>query len=76
MEWCVLNKSSAVQLDAAFFICIDVTVMTTVETSAMSVGVFVLLESSSALVISVYLQKECVMAVRTVHLELMKLSVL
>lgn len=72
----MLKRSSVVQLDAAFSICIVVMVMTTVETLAMSVGVFVLRESSSALVISVYLHRKCVMAIRTVHLGLMKLFVL
>lgn len=72
----MLNRSSAVQPDAVFSICIVVMVMMTVETLAMSVGVFVLRESSSALVISACLQREYVMAVRTVHLGLMKLSVL
>lgn len=72
----MLNMSSVVQPDAAFSICIAVMVMMTVETLAMSVGVPVLRESSSALVISVSLQRECVMAIKTVHLGLMKLSVL
>lgn len=76
MEWCALSRSSAVQPDAAFSICIAVMATMTVETLAMSVGVFVLRESSSARVISVCLQTECVMGVRIVHLGLMKSSVL
>lgn len=70
----MLNRSSTVQPDAAFFICIVVMVTTIVEILAMSMGVFVPLESSSALVISVYLQQQCAMAVGTAHLGLMKLS--
>lgn len=72
----MLSRSSAVLPDAASSTCIDVMVMMTVETLAMSAGVFVLRQSSSALVISVSLQIECVMVIRTVYLELMKLSVL
>lgn len=72
----MLSRSSAVQPDAAFSTCIGVMVMMTVETLATSAGVFVLRESYSALGISVSLQIECVMGIRIVHLELMKLSVL
>lgn len=72
----MLNRSSTVQPDAAFSICIVVMVTTIVEILAMRVGVFVPQESSSALVIIVYLQQQCAMAVRTVHLGLMKLSAL
>lgn len=76
VEWCVLKKSSAAQLAAAFFTSIGVMVTTTVVTSVMNVGVCVLLESSSALAISVCLQRECVMAIKTVHPGSMKSSVL
>lgn len=61
---------------AVFFIFIAVTVMMTVEITAMREDVCVLLESFSVLEISVYLRTECVTDTETVHPASMSSSVL